>query len=187
MTARLEKRIAIQSGLLGDVLRNVPLELREQSAWDWAACLRMASRYYAGDDATPRQCEMVNEVIGRVDCCGSRAGSPYCNLELDPADIGGAFARYRMMAIKAPNQPTAREIPGYLNSNQLLLAQLESTYQNVGRTYWLALIIGSGASGLTINDPGRGQLQASYQYLSTGYGQPGGEWVSTWLVARKTR
>src|SRR5262249_20291525 len=127
---------------------NVPYYAQQQTMWCWAACIEMVITYY--NTAALQQCQIVNQVLGRTDCC-SNPGSGWCNTSLPAPMYIPAYANYQIAAAETYGPIALGYVQQFINNNNVMEIALN---WRAGGGH-VALIIGydTASTNLLVNDP----------------------------------
>lgn len=160
---------------------------QEMDAWCWAACAEMVM------DATlqigsPRQCEIVNQALGRDDCCSP--GNELCNKAF--GEFRGLLGHYQVNAnaIGAPFQFI--DLQQQLDRNKPLIYTLRfGTQTDGGHTgviggyaighdgrEWVYFLDPDSVFFAEIGSSPHGWIP--YTGLVAAYGFPNSAWLDTW-------
>jgi len=153
----------------------LPFEVQKQleSEWCWAAVSTSVAHYYK-PSSTVTQCQVVNQQLGRTDCC-SHPSSSNCN---QPGYLDQALQYVGHLA-SDKGQGTYQDLVGALNSGTPPCIRIGWAG---GGGHFIGIQGVQPNNFIMVTDPIYGDSIVTYQTLTTGKYEGSGTWTDTFFT-----
>lgn len=149
------------------------VEYQQQTNWCWAAVATSVNHYYTRS-SVPTQCEVVNGVLRRTDCCSS-PDSGNCNV---PYYLDRALGYLNNLQSVGP-QGTYQQAAQAISSSTPLCIRIG---WSGGGGHFIAVNGVQDNNLISITDPWYGDSMVTFDTLVNGTYQGSGRWTHTYFT-----
>jgi len=158
------------------MILNVLMQSQLMDEWCWAAVGSTISFYYNSNNSGLYQADIAGQIINPV-CANVDSGNAgdYSQCDL-PQDLRTVLQQTKNYAWEIPRAFTMAEITGQLNGGYPICCQIN--WPGVAVAHYI-IVYGLDGSSLLIGDPAANNYWAEYNFLTTNFGNSGGQWGRT--------